>query len=72
MELKDILSKARVAIPSKANKADLIAKVLASPDAMSIFHGNTELDIQGEAPQATPGAETSGTVSRAPFYRFFR
>lgn len=39
VELKDILSKAHVAVPSKANKAELVAKLLASPDAISIVEG---------------------------------
>ncbi|KAI0645400.1 hypothetical protein C8Q79DRAFT_691307 [Trametes meyenii] len=38
VDLKDILNKAGVAIPSKANKPDLIAKVLASPAAVDVYN----------------------------------
>ncbi|KAH9949612.1 hypothetical protein B0H21DRAFT_727646 [Amylocystis lapponica] len=38
VDLKDLLTKAAVPIPSKANKQDLIAKVLASPAALQVYH----------------------------------
>ncbi|KAI0769304.1 hypothetical protein BD413DRAFT_477584, partial [Trametes elegans] len=38
VDLKDILNKAAVAIPSKANKQDLIAKILAAPAAVDVYH----------------------------------
>ncbi|KAH9855216.1 hypothetical protein C2E23DRAFT_724870 [Lenzites betulinus] len=38
VDLKDILTKASVAIPSKANKPDLIAKILASPAAVDVYN----------------------------------
>ncbi len=39
VELKDILSSVGIAIPARANKPDLIAKILASPEALSHVNG---------------------------------
>lgn len=67
VELKDILTKAGVAIPAKANKPELIAKIIATPAATSKFeslHGNG-----GETPRVahTPaGGSTPKTTSGAP------
>ncbi|KAI0745474.1 hypothetical protein C8Q76DRAFT_703775 [Earliella scabrosa] len=40
VDLKDILAKASVTITGKANKQDLIAKVLASPEAVEVYNKN--------------------------------
>lgn len=37
VDLKNILHAANIALPPKANKADLIAKILASPNAILAF-----------------------------------
>ncbi|CAE6475899.1 hypothetical protein ACGC1H_007266 [Rhizoctonia solani] len=39
-DLKEILTKSSTPIPSKANKADLIAKILATPDALKLAGGD--------------------------------
>jgi hypothetical protein len=44
VELKEILSKAQVSISGKANKPDLIARILASPEALKVYeqqHGSS-------------------------------
>lgn len=38
VDLKDILQKANVAVPAKANKQDLIAKVVASQAAIDVYN----------------------------------
>ena len=38
VDLKDILNKAAVAVPAKANKQDLIARILASPAAIQVYN----------------------------------
>jgi len=38
VDLKDILAKAAVSVPAKANKQDLIARVLASPAALDVYN----------------------------------
>ncbi|KIM78964.1 hypothetical protein PILCRDRAFT_581165 [Piloderma croceum F 1598] len=38
IDLKDILAKASVSVPAKANKQDLIARVLASPAALDVYN----------------------------------
>lgn len=37
VELKEILTKAGVTIPAKANKPDLIAKIIETPAALEVF-----------------------------------
>lgn len=37
-ELRELLQKASVPIPTKANKADLVAKILATPAAVELFN----------------------------------
>ncbi|CAE6505539.1 unnamed protein product [Rhizoctonia solani] len=39
-DLKEILTKSSTPIPSKANKADLIAKILATPEALKLAGGD--------------------------------
>ncbi|QRV93785.1 hypothetical protein RhiJN_21803 [Ceratobasidium sp. AG-Ba] len=46
-ELKELLTKSGTPIPSKANKADLIAKILDTPDALKLVDG-------GSAPAEAP------------------
>lgn len=38
VDLKDILAKAAVSVPAKANKQDLIARILASNPALDVYH----------------------------------
>ncbi|KAI5118918.1 hypothetical protein M0805_003742, partial [Coniferiporia weirii] len=38
VDLKDLLARAGVPIPAKANKPDLIANIIASPSALDVFH----------------------------------
>lgn len=40
-DLKEILTKSSTPIGSKANKADLIAKILATPAALELASGET-------------------------------
>ena len=40
IELKDLLTKAGVAIPAKANKPDLIAKIIETPAALQLFESS--------------------------------
>ena len=55
VELKDILAKAQVTITGKANKADLIQKILASPDALAIAQGPSDpVPEQNTAPATQP------------------
>lgn len=37
VDLKDILAKASVSVPAKANKQDLITRILASPAALEVY-----------------------------------
>ncbi|KAF8756930.1 hypothetical protein RHS01_04070 [Rhizoctonia solani] len=52
-ELKEILTKSSTPIPTKANKADLIAKILATPDALKLAGGG-EAAASAPAPAALP------------------
>lgn len=38
VDLKDILSKASVSLPAKANKQDLIARILGSTAALEVYN----------------------------------
>jgi SAP domain-containing ribonucleoprotein len=38
VDLKDILAKASVSAPAKANKQELIARILASPAALAVYN----------------------------------
>lgn len=51
-ELKDILAKAAVSVPAKANKQDLIKLVSASPAALDVY-----------AKQQNPNAAPSSTTA---------
>ncbi|KAI0081865.1 hypothetical protein K474DRAFT_1655729 [Panus rudis PR-1116 ss-1] len=58
VELKDILTSANVALHGKANKADLVAKILASPDALQVYHARHTPQAQSkDTPQPAPPAE---------------
>ncbi|KAJ8488896.1 hypothetical protein ONZ51_g3238 [Trametes cubensis] len=66
VELKDILNKAGVAIPSKANKQDLIAKIIASPAAVDVYnqqHGPAPTEA---APNASKPASKAQQNSEVP------
>ena len=60
VDLKDILAKANVAVTGKANKPDLIAKILASPEAIEVYNNN-----YGPAP-AHPAQDASASTKNAP------
>jgi len=69
VELKEILTKAGVAIPAKANKPDLIAKIIETPAALEVFEltrggGDKEKFVGTPAGGATPQPPQSATVSR--------
>ncbi|KZT63195.1 hypothetical protein DAEQUDRAFT_815788 [Daedalea quercina L-15889] len=49
VDLKDILTRASVSVPSKSNKNDLIARILASPAALDVYHARN----LPETPKAT-------------------
>ncbi|OBZ68129.1 hypothetical protein A0H81_11900 [Grifola frondosa] len=66
VDLKDILSKANVAIQGKANKQDLIAKILASSAAVDVYntlHGTADSSPPSKKP--SPSSVTN-TVSSQP------
>ena len=55
VELKDILQRANVTIPAKANKPDLISKIASTKAAIDVFeslHGSAS----GGAPTMKPAA----------------
>ncbi|EUC58648.1 hypothetical protein RSOL_270630, partial [Rhizoctonia solani AG-3 Rhs1AP] len=52
-DLKKILTKSSTPIPSKANKSDLIAKILATPDALKLAGGDPA-PASAEAPAEAP------------------
>lgn len=72
VDLKDILSRAHVSVTGKANKADLIAKILSSPGTVAIFEGNASATVTSpseETPKDThvdPEPETV-RASHVPF-----
>ncbi|ELU38460.1 CAP-Gly domain-containing protein [Rhizoctonia solani AG-1 IA] len=62
-ELKEILTKSSTPIPSKANKADLIAKILATPDALKLAGGG---EAAASAPAPAVAAEPVAPAAPAP------
>jgi SAP domain-containing ribonucleoprotein len=50
VDLKDILSKASVSVPAKANKQDLIARILASPPALEVYNKQQNPNAATSAP----------------------
>ncbi|KAI0087927.1 hypothetical protein BDY19DRAFT_199631 [Irpex rosettiformis] len=72
VELKEILSKAQVTLTGKANKADIIAKILASPEALAVAGGSSDpAPAESTAPAATPKpvAPSIETISSTPVAR---
>lgn len=55
-DLKALLSKASVSIPSKSKKDDLIGLVLANPAALDLFNGKGEASEPEPAPVHAPEA----------------
>ncbi|KAH8083817.1 hypothetical protein BXZ70DRAFT_958281 [Cristinia sonorae] len=51
VDLKTILAAAKVTIPAKANKADLVARILASPDALHVFNSQNANPAPASVPQ---------------------
>ena len=50
VELKDLLTRAQIPIPARANKPDLIAKIIDSPAALNVFdelHGGGSVRPSG-------------------------
>lgn len=52
VDLKDILAKASVSVPAKANKQDLIARILGSPAAIEVYN-------KQQNPNAVPSSSTT-------------
>ncbi|KZS98555.1 hypothetical protein SISNIDRAFT_481279 [Sistotremastrum niveocremeum HHB9708] len=50
VDLKQILTKANVTVGAKANKADLVAKILASPEALRVANGDGDEHTGSAAP----------------------
>ncbi|KAF8706023.1 hypothetical protein RHS03_05195, partial [Rhizoctonia solani] len=66
-ELKEILTKSSTPIPTKANKADLIAKILATPDALKLAGGGeAAAPAPAPAPAAAAAAEPVAPAAPAP------
>lgn len=58
-DLRELLQKASVSIPAKANKADLIAKILASPAAIEVFNNPGSTATVAAAASKPKAPETS-------------
>ena len=74
VDLKDILAKASVAVTGKANKPDLIAKILASPDAVAVYnqlHGGGAAELSQGASPAPPAATAKSAPVRRPLLLLF-
>ncbi|KAF8495851.1 hypothetical protein JB92DRAFT_3099780 [Gautieria morchelliformis] len=59
-DLRELLQKASVPIPAKANKADLIAKILSSPEALAAFNNPGASTIpapKAKAPEPSQGGQ---------------
>ncbi|PIL34200.1 hypothetical protein GSI_03911 [Ganoderma sinense ZZ0214-1] len=66
VDLKDILAKANVTVTGKANKQDLVAKILGAPQAIDVYH-----KIHGSAPanaaeNASAASSSTAEKSEAP------
>lgn len=59
VDLKEILAKAQVSVTGKANKSDLIAKILASPEALKVY------EEQHGSPATQNASETAPPASAA-------
>ena len=65
-ELKQILTRAGVPIPTKANKADLIAKIISEPNATAIANGEDPSSANGHAsPVVATPSEPQSAVSNS-------
>jgi hypothetical protein len=68
-DLRELLQKASVPIPAKANKADLIAKILASPAAIEAFNNpgssitTTAATPKPKATESSQGGQDDDLVS---------
>ncbi|KAL4248455.1 hypothetical protein ABKN59_007851 [Abortiporus biennis] len=68
VDLKQILADAHVPLTGKANKADLIQKILDNPPALDVYHAlhgpkPVEQDIQPPPADPIPAAEETPTAS---------
>ncbi|OCH93129.1 hypothetical protein OBBRIDRAFT_832904 [Obba rivulosa] len=63
VDLKDLLQKAAVPIPSKANKQDLINKVLESPAALDLYNAGFAKD---PSPPKKPASSAKPEPTEAP------
>ncbi|EGO00206.1 hypothetical protein SERLA73DRAFT_180674 [Serpula lacrymans var. lacrymans S7.3] len=59
VDLRDILSKAAVSIPAKANKQDLINKIVATPAAVQVY----QKQHPSATPKKTPSSAKAPSVS---------
>jgi len=70
VELKGILQEANVSIPAKANKPDLIAKIIETPEALEVFQATLGGQTKASpAPASTPkpaGAAPPSEAAAAP------
>lgn len=65
VDLKEILSKAQVAVTGKTNKPDLIAKILASPEALKVYEEQYGSPAAKDASEAAAPASTKPASSAA-------
>ncbi|KAI0058065.1 hypothetical protein BV25DRAFT_1919599 [Artomyces pyxidatus] len=67
-DLKDVLARAHVAAPARATKADLVAKILASPDALAAYSHKysppPQVDVP--APPVVSSTPNEPQVAQAP------
>ncbi|KAL5507605.1 hypothetical protein ACEPAH_7061 [Sanghuangporus vaninii] len=68
VELKDLLTRAEIPIPAKANKPDLIAKIIDSPAALDVFdeiHGGGSVRPSGaNTPKPSVGQDVDVEMSK--------
>jgi len=53
-DLREILQKASVPIPAKSNKADLVAKILATPAAVEAYNNQNSVAKPKESEASNP------------------
>ena len=71
VDLKDILAKANVAVTGKANKQDLIAKILGAPEAIDVYnkiHGPAPPKPAEDASAASPSTVEKSEPVRGPTF----
>ncbi|KAF8629182.1 hypothetical protein AX17_005767 [Amanita inopinata Kibby_2008] len=66
VDLRNILAKASVSVPARANKADLAARILASKPALQAFHALYPPVIQDPADKKFTGPPASPPKSAPP------